>query len=238
MADERVLKKGRWVPQVHQWLDTLLARSPGVICLDWDETCAAGDIGEALMDYLDPSGGALRAYEAELARGDVLKAYVESLYILAGRSVEEVSRVCSEAVVWAIEAGRVEQRPEMKNLMKVADSLGWEVWVVTASATPLVQAFSALYDHPSDRVIGMDLRQKDGWVLPELESVATYRQGKVDAIIQRIGKPVDLAVGDTLTDLEMLISAKNGLVIGPRHPLLAEEALARGWAIQPLFESA
>ena len=62
MADERVLKKGRWTPQVHRWLDALLARSPGVICLDWDETCAAGDIGEALMDYLDPSGGALRAY--------------------------------------------------------------------------------------------------------------------------------------------------------------------------------
>ncbi len=237
MGGEVELERGRWLPSVHEWLLEVLSGPPGVLCLDWDETCAAGDIGEALVAYLDPSGERLAAYEQDLSAGQILKAYVESLFVLAGLRCEEVDRVCHEAVAWALETGQVVERPEMKNLIEAATGRGWDVWVVTASAAPVVQAFAALYGVPRERVIGMELRVESGVVQPELAGVATYRQGKVDAIAQQIGKPVELAAGDTLTDLEMLRFAKRGLVIGPRHEDLGKEALERGWPIQPIFEA-
>lgn len=230
------LRRARWTPEVFAWLEEVLTEPPGVVCLDWDETCASGDIGEALVAYLDPSGRALEDYAATLAEGNTLKAYVESLYVIAGYSPAEVASHCEKAVAWALESGLVTIRPEMQNLMEVATARGWEVWVVTASGTPVVQAFAGRYGLPAERVIGMDLAMEGGVYQPRLEGIATYRQGKADAIAARIGKPVRLAAGDTLTDLEMLRLADHGLVIGPRHEALGVEAKERGWAVQPIFE--
>ena len=233
---ESNLKRARWSLEVHGWLEGVLHDKPGVMCLDWDETCAAGDIGMALVSFLDPTGKALEAYEAKLSLGLVLEAYVESLYVIAGRSPADVEALCADAVAWALESGRVQKRPEMQDLMAVASRLGWEVWVVTASGTPVVQAFASLYGLSACRVIGMDLAVEGGVYQPLLSGPATYRQGKVDAIRSRIGKPVRLAAGDTLTDLEMLKMADHGLVVGPRHPILEVESRERDWMIQPIFE--
>jgi phosphoserine phosphatase len=85
-------------------------------------------------------------------------------------------------------------------------------------------------------VLGVDLAVKSGCYQAELAGPMTYRQGKVDAIWERIGRLPDLAVGDTLTDLEMLLSAKDALLIGPRHTDLLPLAEEKGWAVQPIFE--
>ena len=236
MTGEVTLYRARWSAEVHEWLEQLLRETTGVMCLDWDETCAAGDIGEALLSYLDPSGKALDDYADKLAAGNILEAYVESLFVIAGYSPEQVRAICEKTVAWALQTGRVQHRPEIQDLIKAATERGWEVWVVTASGTPVVQAFASLYGLPPERVIGMDLTVEGGVYLPRLKGVATYRQGKADAIAERIGKPVCLAVGDTLTDLEMLRLAQHGLVIGPRHKDLGMEAKQRGWKIQPIFE--
>jgi len=225
----------RWRPQVYQWLRERL-ESPGLLCLDWDETCAAGDIGEALLQFLDKDGGALQRYSAALAQGRVEEAYVEACFVLEGFGVEEAQRQCRAAVEWAIESGAVAIRPEIQDLMASARNQGWKVWVVSASVTPVVQAFAAHYDQEPEFVIGMDLQVKAGRYCAQLAGPATYRQGKVDAILQQIGRLPDLAVGDTLTDLEMLKSAGDALLIGPRHPDLLPLAKQHGWAVQPIFE--
>ena len=158
------LRRARWTPEVFAWLEEVLTEPPGVVCLDWDETCASGDIGEALVAYLDPSGKALEDYAATLAEGNTLKAYVESLYVIAGYSPAEVALHCEKAVAWALESGLVTIRPEMQNLMEVATARGWEVWVVTASGTPVVQAFAGRYGLPAARVIGMDLAMEGEFI--------------------------------------------------------------------------
>ena len=234
---EDLLPRGRWRPEVHSALLDILRGPPGVMCLDWDETCASGDIGEALLDYLDPSGQEMAAYQSTLATGEVLKAYVESIYVLAGMRPEEALETCSKAVEWALKAGRVAVRPEMRALMEAGRASGWQVWVVTASVTPLVQAFAGLYGLPSDRVLGMNLLLEGGVYQRGLHGPATYRKGKVEAIRAVVGEMPTLAAGDTLTDLEMLLSSKYGLVIGPRHPELQRHADQQGWLCQPIFES-
>jgi len=235
MGDSFNFPRRRWLPEVHRWLIERL-QEPGLLCLDWDETCAAGDIGEALVRHLDEDGTAWRRYQDDLEKGEVLKAYVESCFVLAGLSETEVKRQCEQAVEAALASGAVQVRPEMQDLMALARELGWEVWVVSASVTPVVEAFSARYGQDAHQVIGMDLVVEKGTYQPRLLGPATYRKGKVDAILERVGRAPDLAAGDTLTDLEMLESARHGLVIGPRHEELRRLAVTRGWAIQPEFE--
>lgn len=225
----------RWKPQVHAWLCERL-KTPGLLCLDWDETCAAGDMGDALLHFLDEDGEHCRRYNQGLAEGRVLEAYIEACFILADMDVNLARTKCEAAVAHALQAGTVQIRPEMQDLMAAARQNGWEVWVVSASVTPVVQAFAALYAQPPEQVLGVDLALKSGRYQAELAGPMTYRQGKVDAILKRIGRLPDLAVGDTLTDLEMLLSSKDALLIGPRHSDLLPLAEEKGWAVQPIFE--
>jgi phosphoserine phosphatase len=227
--------KRRWKPQVHAWLCERLQR-PGLLCLDWDETCAAGDIGDALLHFLDEDGTHRQRYNQRLGEGHVLQAYVEACFILADMDVNVAKAQCEAAVAHALKTGAVRLRPEIQDLMAAARQSGWTVWVVSASVTPVVQAIAALYGQPPEQVLGMDLVIKSGRYQAELDGPATYRQGKVDAIMNRIGRVPDLALGDTLTDLEMLLSAKDALLIGPRHSDLLPIAKEKGWAIQPVFE--
>lgn len=235
MVDSAYFPRRRWLPEVHAWLNERL-RTPGLMCLDWDETCAAGDIGDALFQFMEPSGLRLERYTKALADGRFVEAYVEACFVLEGLSVPEAKHQCESAVEWALESGLVAIRPEIQDLMAAARTMGWKVWIVSASVTPVVQAFASHYGQESDCVIGMDLRVESGRYCAELAGPATYRQGKVDAIQDRIGRLPDLAVGDTLTDLEMLQSAGEALLIGPRHPDLLPLAKQNGWAVQPIFE--
>jgi phosphoserine phosphatase len=193
-------------------------------------------MGEALIRHLDEDGSAWRSYEEGLARGEILSSYVEACFVLAGMDEENARSACEAAVREALASGVVKIRPEMQDLMAAARGLGWEVWVVSASVTPVVQAFGAHYDLDPWHIIGMDLAIQDGLYQAKLASVATYGQGKVDRILDRIGRLPNLAVGDTLTDLEMLRSAGDALVIGPRHPVLGAAAEKAGWRVQPVFE--
>ena len=103
--------------------------------------------------------------------------------------------------------------PEIRDLMAMMRESGFDVWVITASFEPVVQAVSAPdaygYDVPNDHVIGIRLQQDaDGKYIPvpdDSEGYSiTYRQGKVNVIKNLIGQGPIFAAGDINTDFEML----------------------------------
>ena len=107
--------------------------------------------------------------------------------------------------------------PEMQDLMSTFQANGIDVFIVSASFKPVVEAFGAQgafgYGVPPENVIAMELATRaDGVLLPEYKPgwVKTYRQGKVEAINRVIkaglGKDWDplLAAGDSDGDYEML----------------------------------
>jgi len=235
--DENDFPARRWLPEHHEWLTRQLADGPGLLCLDWDETCAAGDIGEALIRSLDENGEVWASYTSKLESGDVLEAFVDAAAVLSGMDVVEAAAHCRTCVDEAIRVGDVAVRPEIQDLIRAAEACSWEVWVVSASVQPVVAAFASLYGLASNRVIGMNLAQEQGRYLAYLEGPNSYRQGKVDAIEQFIGRQPDLAIGDAMTDLEMLSFSKKALVIGPSSSELRRIAHSMGWPIQPVFES-
>jgi len=83
--------------------------------------------------------------------------------------------------------------PEIQNLFATFKAQGIDVFIVSASYKPVVEAFSGTgafgYNVPADHVIAMDLETgKDGRIIPEYKSgwVHTFKHGKVEAISQKI----------------------------------------------------
>ncbi|MCX6281825.1 MAG: haloacid dehalogenase-like hydrolase [Bacteroidetes bacterium] len=83
--------------------------------------------------------------------------------------------------------------PEIQDLFSALQSHGIEVFIVSASYKPVVEAFSGIgaygYNLPPDHVIAMDLETgKDGRIIPEYKKgwVQTYKHGKVEAVNRKI----------------------------------------------------
>ena len=122
------------------------------------------------------------------------------------------------------------------DLFAALESAGIEVWVVTASPRWNVVSFAAMNGVPQERVIGIVNVEKDGVFANEIVPPITYRQGKVDAIRQFIGKTPSLVVGDTYTDFEMLDFAhENGgmaILLDRGDADVRRHAESRGWRVQ------
>lgn len=125
---------------------------------------------------------------------------------------------------------------EMRQLVNALESLGVEVWIVSASNQWSVEAFSALaFGVPRQRVLGNRVAADDDGILMDrtLDPVL-YRQGKVAAIDEQIGRRPALVFGDAMTDFEMMCEATELAVLIDRgHPELRAQAEDRRWAVQP-----
>ncbi len=83
--------------------------------------------------------------------------------------------------------------PEIQDLFSALKRNGIDVFIVSASYKPVVEAFSGVgaygYNLQADHVIAMDLETgSDGKIIPEYKKgwVQTYKHGKVEAINRRI----------------------------------------------------
>lgn len=112
-----------------------------------------------------------------------------------------------------------------------------KVWIVSASSKWWVEPFAKLFDVPTNQVLGNRLIEDNQGVLTEhILEPKSYRQGKVDLIREHIHPttPPVLAVGDAMTDFEMLeVASRLSLVIDKGNLTLRQHAQQRGWAIQP-----
>lgn len=221
------LAPGRWRPEVHAALVDVLDRTePGALAtFDWDNTCMTGDIGEAVLQDLDAAdeGGRMATYDRMCIEQGKHAAYAWCAYQVAHRSPEAVTSLAERAFATRLADGRMRIRHEIVDLIATMHQRGWEVWVVSASEERLVRALAPRYGIAPERVIGMRLATEDGLLRPALDGPNTFRQGKVDAIDQRIGRRPTFAAGDAETDLEMLTAARHRLFLdkrgGPDDPV-------------------
>lgn len=237
------LLTGRWLPEVRTPLLALVtaphAGAPPVCVLDWDNTCIRGDIGEAMLAWLDAADGGDRMgrYEAMLVDQGERAAYVWCAEVLGGRTEVALRTLAWHAWSGGLASGDLAERPEIRELMWILQRCGWDVWIVSASHEALVEVAAQRYGIPAGRVVGMRLAiDEQGVLLPRVEEPVTYREGKVRAIEARIGRRPALAVGDAETDLDMLEQATHQLLIDRGDPDLRARAEAAGWWLQPAFE--
>ncbi len=160
--------------------------------------------------------------------------------LAAGRSVP----VCARSWrAWSAEQEALVQHQGIRRREPIAamaahlQELGFELWVVSASPQPMVQAVAqALYGLPPERVLGVRSVEEEGRVGFEVLSPITWRQGKVEAIQQHVGRRPVLVFGDAWTDWEMLTWAQHGVLIDRGKEELRQAALEAGLLVQPRFE--
>lgn len=168
-----------------------------------------------------------------------------------------VRRFCAAPVGSTLQVGTVTvpgylrvYRP-MLRLVRALQARGAEVWVVSASPQPVVDAFAGLLGLPRQRVIGIRaLPDQQGRLTRDFagcgavrdgdNTLITYVEGKRCWVRQEIGRPALFGAGDSETD-EAFLRDVTGLrlVIDRGHPeLLCPAARGEGpgrWLVQPMF---
>lgn len=124
---------------------------------------------------------------------------------------------------------------EIYTLIQTLKANNFDVWVVSATNIWTVRAFAQLFGISPDRVLGNSLLTGPNEILTsETILPVLFRQGKVEAIHKYIGRTPALALGDSDTDLEMLVEATDlSVVIDVGNAEMRAAAKKHGWAIQP-----
>ncbi len=208
-------------------------------CFDADGTLWNEDIGEAFFRWL-AAGGLLPAVDSNRDWRSVYEEYEErvrksrsegyswAVQCMAGLEEQQVRRWASQmAAAWP------NYRPAMAGLIGGLAESGWDVWLVSASNSWIVQAGAPMVGAAPANVLGIRVEISQGRLTNEIVRPVTCNRGKVEAIEKTLGRLPDLAVGDSLGDLEMLESAKLPLVVGRADKAnsdLCTLGAQRGWA--------
>jgi len=240
--------------------------APPLAVLDCDNTLIDGDVSYAFLAFLvreepdpvsretrlgDLYGTFLEGWEG----GREAEACGWLAGLLAGLSPAEAREAAEHSLDQTLQAPRclrrlparngrgeailesgIRFRPPMRSLLRLLEQQGWEVWLVSASAQPLVEAAAVHHGIPPGRVLGVRTEVRGDRLTREVQGPVPWRQGKVDAIRAAIGRRPDLAVGDAWTDFEMLTMARLGVLVDRGDVALREAARDQGIRIQPRFE--
>lgn len=197
--------------------------STPVAAFDFDNTCIAGDIGEAVLLEIQrqQKRDLLSPYQRLCAEEGKRIGYVWCAEQCAGYTEEEIFRLTRQQFRDAMDRGQISVRSGITSLIQCLKAHGWDVRICTASAEVIVQAISEEVGIPSEDVIGMKLpKDPSGRLLVGVLEPATVYEGKAEAILQSVGTTPTLAAGDSDTDYEMIDAAQFGIVIDRGQPKL------------------
>lgn len=116
--------------------------------------------------------------------------------------------------------------PESTSLLRQLADRRLPLWLVSASPRAVVEAAAAIVADavgvPTPRVIAMTPRVIDSKIVPEIEGIWPYGDGKREALESLLdGKVLVAAMGDNVFDVPMLRSARVPLAIRPKPALAA-----------------
>lgn len=214
------------------------AGEPTLACFDADGTIWEEDIGEAMLRWL-AAGRLLPKVRApwervyyryeRLVLADRCAGYAWAVAVMAGIKEENLTRWCEQfAAAWP------NYRPKMLSLIAGLTDLGVEVAIVSATSRWLVEAAMRRVKLGSLKVLGIETKVEKGKLTREILEPVPCGKGKVLAIRKHFGRMPDLAVGDSIGDLEMLEAAQRAVVVarrGEKETEMLKIARARGWPV-------
>ncbi|MEN0059164.1 MAG: haloacid dehalogenase-like hydrolase, partial [Bdellovibrio sp.] len=97
---------------------------------------------------------------------------------------------------------------EQKKLIDLLISKGVQIYIVTASVKWAVEPGAEILGLTKDNVIGIETHIQDGVISTQQKGAITYRQGKVEALLEKTqGKKPFFCSGNTMGDFQLLQSA-------------------------------
>jgi phosphoserine phosphatase len=221
------------------------AKGPKIAAFDADGTLWDADAGETFFDWEIHRAGLENlpadpwAHYLSWKKVSPTEAYVWLAQINHGHTLEQVR-------TWAAQCfkdyGPWPVFESQRKLVALLRSLGFEIFVVTASVKWAVEPVAALLGIDHDHVIGITTKINDGRISLEGEHPITWRQGKADGLLKATGgvRPIfacgntlgDIALLDTATHLSLAITTQDepcGLF--DEEAKLREAAAQRGWPL-------
>jgi phosphoserine phosphatase len=126
--------------------------------------------------------------------------------------------------------------PEMLSLVKYLKANQWKVAIITASPAASIKSISQFWEIPKDDVIGMELENINGVLSSKIIEPYSCSEGKVKSILQKYNQNPDLAFGDSIGDVPMMLSATiKGILLDRQNQNLLDTVKDNGFLLQPAF---
>jgi len=209
----------------------------GVAAFDADGTLWEGDIGEEVLRELivrqllvdspaDPWG----EYVA-LVKRDPAEGFAFSGRVMHGLSERLLRELSAEIFARTVEA---QVFPGMRWLLAELHRLGWETYIVSASNRWSVEVAVATLGVPATHVRALDVEVVDGKLTERVFEPIPTLGGKATLLQAAAGRAPDVAFGNSVLDVPLLLSAAIPVAVGsvsaaPRNRFLTQ-ALRRNWA--------
>lgn len=174
-------------------------------------------------------------YETIFRNEGMESAYRWTSFLFSGDESPVLKRRALEIWESGLINGQIKVAPEISELCEYLNSFGWEIYIVTASPTLIIQAVSSFFSIPPENVLGMNLEIQENIVTPEIREPFTFGSGKVSALKTKTPQVPDLAFGDSQNDEALLLYAKQGFLLSRGNRDL-EARLLSSVSIQPGFE--
>lgn len=197
--------------RINTTLDLVLKEdSAPVAAFDADGTLWDTDLGETFFHHqidnqlVNLPSEPWEHYQSMKAE-DPAKAYLWLAQICQGQKLEQIHS-------WAIQAVKghfpLPVFTEQKKLIDLFLSKGVRIYVVTASVKWAVEPGAEMLGLKKEDVIGIETLIEGGVITEKQKGLITYRQGKVDALLERTaGKKPFFASGNTMGDFQLLQAA-------------------------------
>jgi HAD superfamily phosphoserine phosphatase-like hydrolase len=228
-------------PVAEQFIESVFRLHPRLAAFDCDGTLWAGDAGERFFDWelredaifsdrsqREALSGFWRKRYAAYKRGEVDETTMCGEMVTLHKGISE--RTLLEASTLFVDKFFVPQIfPEMRELVRRLQESNCDVWAVSSSNEWVIRAAMRHFNILENRILAASVRIDHGIATGQLIRVPSG-PGKKEALREAIGKPVDVAFGNSRWDVEMLESSKHAVAVNP-NPDLESHAHKQGWQI-------
>jgi len=206
--------------QIQKSLDQALKQNPSpVAAFDADGTLWDSDLGEAFFHHkIDHKLVELPSepwqHYIDMKKKSPPTAYLWLAQICAGQSMTTIQQ-WAETAFQNIKPSPIFE--EQRKLIQLFQKSGVQIYIITASVKWAVEPGAKALGIPADHVIGIETALEGALVGKAQKGPITYREGKVQALLEKTGKRKafftsgnsegDLALLESSTDLRLVVSA-------------------------------
>jgi phosphoserine phosphatase len=222
-------------PSQSSVIEWVLRLSPRLAVFDCDGTLWSGDAGERFFDWELKRGVVsnevirwARARYAHYQEGKVTEDEMcgEMVRLHKGLKESDVLRLSAQFFEQHF-LGRI--FPEMRQLITELQKSGCDVWAVSSTNEWTIREAMKHFGIPADHILAAAVEVENDLITDRLIRVPSGI-GKPQAILEVIGRPPDVAFGNSRWDSEMLRIARYAVAVNP-NPDLEQLAREREWTV-------